>query len=469
MKTISIQQPWASLLAEGTNTIEIRSGNNNYRGDILIRASRNAFPWIGDNGKKIKLPTECLFFVGELIDVRPMEQKDAVEAMREFNIIKYSWLIKRKYFVENIPCAGRLTLYDTPDDLIKPLTDEEAYARFPQLKHRSTHPFRATVREYHIDCYAKPYEAITKHYEVNHKTQPKTDEEAIARDLVRVIRDWKEVEIINPKMGEIEICTLSQSDNPPAFHVFHRQLGYIGGARPSPDNNTQITQEEIASSINQGRVWRRIDDLPLRGGDEASGMEEQLKNFACCYKILQMVGVLHSRGYQRLRVFPYVREMWWRCELAPAELFDPAKGACFESKPEYDEIGLVARVSSAGGSHPFKWRQDISPIPVERLADLFLLSFPAIARDSQGSDRAYAEWYQEMLMHTSPLILPIAYYQDAYETEVYKTLRLGALVGEDGEDETMPLPPCYSPETTANLSCDGRDKLTPQPRDNLFG
>ena len=164
MKTISIEQPYASLLAEGIKTIILRNGNNAYRGDILIRASRNSYRWIDDNGEKVKLPTECLLFVGELVDIQPMKEWHVEAAMSEFNIGKYSWMIKRKYFVEPIPCAGKAKLHDTPDELIKPLTDEEAYARFPQLIPRTTHPFRATVREYHVD---RPPHSYELDYEIN--------------------------------------------------------------------------------------------------------------------------------------------------------------------------------------------------------------------------------------------------------------------------------------------------------------
>ena len=38
MKTISIKQPWASLIAHGIKDIENRSCRTNYRGRVLIHA-----------------------------------------------------------------------------------------------------------------------------------------------------------------------------------------------------------------------------------------------------------------------------------------------------------------------------------------------------------------------------------------------------------------------------------------------
>lgn len=41
MKALTLLQPWASLLAHGEKTIETRSWSTNYRGKVLITASKN--------------------------------------------------------------------------------------------------------------------------------------------------------------------------------------------------------------------------------------------------------------------------------------------------------------------------------------------------------------------------------------------------------------------------------------------
>jgi hypothetical protein len=176
---------------------------------------------------------------------------------------------------------------------------------------------------------------------------------------------------------------------------------------------------------------------------EVADKSKEQANLAGCHKILQMVGNLHSRGYQRLRVFPWSRGLSWVCDLAPADLFDPENGACMESKPEYYSAGLVARILSGNGCRPFGWKRDISRMAIPRIADLFLERHSLIARKSLGSDWAYAGWYQEMLMRTSAELLPLAYYRDEHENEVYRSLRLCAF-GEVQEGE-MPLPPLYRP------------------------
>lgn len=40
MKALSVKQPWASLIDDGTKTIETRKWSTRYRGDLLICASQ---------------------------------------------------------------------------------------------------------------------------------------------------------------------------------------------------------------------------------------------------------------------------------------------------------------------------------------------------------------------------------------------------------------------------------------------
>jgi len=79
------------------------------------------------------------------------------------------------------------------------------------------------------------------------------------------------------------------------------------------------------------------------------------------------------------------------------------------------------------------------------VADIFLDKFSALARDSSGPDWSYAGWYQEMLMRTSPTILPVAYFRDEYEEVVCERLQLFRTNPEQDDDRSrdMPLPPLY--------------------------
>ena len=174
-------------------------------------------------------------------------------------------------------------------------------------------------------------------------------------------------------------------------------------------------------------------------------MNDMKNSHAGCYRTLQMIGVLHSRGYQRLRIFPYGCGMWWRCEVAPGDLFDPENGACLQSHPAHDREGLIARFGSGDCDHPFEWKNSIAKLSAAKMADLFIQRFPAIARATLGSDWAYAGWYQEMLMRTSPNVLPIACFKDEYEDVVCGQLQLFRTdqTNDERGDRDMPLPPLH--------------------------
>lgn len=46
MKTLSIKNPWATMIAAGVKTVENRGQNTNYRGRIFIHASGSNLNWI---------------------------------------------------------------------------------------------------------------------------------------------------------------------------------------------------------------------------------------------------------------------------------------------------------------------------------------------------------------------------------------------------------------------------------------
>ncbi len=171
-------------------------------------------------------------------------------------------------------------------------------------------------------------------------------------------------------------------------------------------------------------------------------MDAEQEGLACCYKLLQMVGALHARGHQRLRIFPYVREMWWRCEIAPGAMFDPLNGVYLQAHESDIQRGLVAGFGSGAGCKPFGWTRSISSMSVSKITDKFLDTFPALGKAGKGSDWAYAGWYQDMLRQTCPSVLPMAMFSDAYEHTVFENLRLFP-IGEARGGEML-LPPVYS-------------------------
>ena len=117
-----------------------------------------------------------------------------------------------------------------------------------------------------------------------------------------------------------------------------------------------------------------------------------------------MVGELHLRGYQRLRIAPGMSASgcYWRCSVTPASNVLASHGARLRDweKAAHYTSGMEAKY--------FDWA-DAAHCTPSRLAELFLVRFPDIAAAGHGSDWLYAGWYVEMLHRTYPDLFPIAY------------------------------------------------------------
>ena len=131
MKTISLLQPWASLVVMGAKTIETRSWQTAYRGPLLIHASRSrkagalrhqppfnqyipAFddlPFgaiIGSVTLKEIVPIEHLHLSVEKLDALTLEEK----AFGDYKG-RYAWLFADPLPLEPpIPISGALRLWD---------------------------------------------------------------------------------------------------------------------------------------------------------------------------------------------------------------------------------------------------------------------------------------------------------------------------------------------------------------------
>lgn len=123
MRVISIRQPFASLIACGEKTIELRSWPTKYRGPILVISG--AKPW----KPKWESPeplgkTICLV---ELFECRLANKKDADAACFEPPKNWFSWILKNPQPVKNIPIKGRLGLY-SPDDFLQKFLETQTAA-----------------------------------------------------------------------------------------------------------------------------------------------------------------------------------------------------------------------------------------------------------------------------------------------------------------------------------------------------
>jgi hypothetical protein len=109
MKAISIKQPWAELIARGEKSIETRTWETSYRGDLLICASK-----IPDNNYNF---SENLLYgyalcVVELYKIEPMNKSHEKNAGCEVYPGAYAWHMRNIRIIEPFKVKGKLRLYN---------------------------------------------------------------------------------------------------------------------------------------------------------------------------------------------------------------------------------------------------------------------------------------------------------------------------------------------------------------------
>lgn len=130
MKALSIHPYYVMQIFAGRKTIEVRSWETNYRGDLLICSTAKKF--------KDTIPGHALL-VARLADVVPFAKKhvDAAYMLpQDWEPGQYAWMLEDIRPIVPIPLKGRLGLwnYDGPVEYLEePKTeaeDEEQYNRY---------------------------------------------------------------------------------------------------------------------------------------------------------------------------------------------------------------------------------------------------------------------------------------------------------------------------------------------------
>jgi hypothetical protein len=126
MKCLSVRQPWAWGLIFGEKRIENRGRAIRYRGPLLIHAARSLAEF-ADNRDYSRLmpelpPLEDIPFgmilgIVDVIDCVPFEEVVG----DPFAEGPWCWITENPRPIEPVPFRGALSLFDVPDDLIRPL------------------------------------------------------------------------------------------------------------------------------------------------------------------------------------------------------------------------------------------------------------------------------------------------------------------------------------------------------------
>lgn len=106
-RALSVKEPWASLIREGKKTIETRTWNTKYRGDVLIVASKRPKSFYAGNALAI----------AELIDCRPMTDVDVSRACCLVYDRAWSWVLQNVRPIKPFSVKGQLGLYTVQADL----------------------------------------------------------------------------------------------------------------------------------------------------------------------------------------------------------------------------------------------------------------------------------------------------------------------------------------------------------------
>jgi hypothetical protein len=72
MRVLTLRQPWASLVASGAKSVEVRSWTTPYRGPVAILAGRGRDREAG----RSEYPAGHLLCVVDVLDVRPLAPED---------------------------------------------------------------------------------------------------------------------------------------------------------------------------------------------------------------------------------------------------------------------------------------------------------------------------------------------------------------------------------------------------------
>lgn len=125
MKALSIQQPYAFEILSGLKTIEIRTWDTLYRGDLLVCTSKKP-AFSREEMEEMEEEYGCVFTYGQalcvvrLSEVRLMRKGDEDLALvDEVTPDAFSWILEDVRPVVPFPVKGQQGLFEVQDSLVK--------------------------------------------------------------------------------------------------------------------------------------------------------------------------------------------------------------------------------------------------------------------------------------------------------------------------------------------------------------
>ena len=125
MKVLSIKEPWASLIMNGTKKIETRSWKTKYRGEIYIHASSSkekitkpeVYELIKDMNFKCGYIickcnlVDCIYMTDEYVnDMKTNHYEEYI--CGHYEVGRYAWIVEDVKVIEPIEAKGKLGLWN---------------------------------------------------------------------------------------------------------------------------------------------------------------------------------------------------------------------------------------------------------------------------------------------------------------------------------------------------------------------
>lgn len=122
MKTLSIRQPWAWLIAHGYKDVENRTWGTNIRGSFLIHAGqtfdKEGYAWVQQEFPQISLPSPSRFELGgivgraELVDCVPPDSDLDDRFHSPWYIGEYGFVVANAKPLPFHPLKGKLGFFE---------------------------------------------------------------------------------------------------------------------------------------------------------------------------------------------------------------------------------------------------------------------------------------------------------------------------------------------------------------------
>ena len=125
MKVLSIKEPWASLIMNGTKKIETRSWKTKYRGEIYIHASLSkakitkpeVYELIKDMNFKCGYIickcnlVDCIYMTDEYVNGMKTNHYEEY-ICGHYEVGRYAWIVEDVKVIEPIEAKGKLGLWN---------------------------------------------------------------------------------------------------------------------------------------------------------------------------------------------------------------------------------------------------------------------------------------------------------------------------------------------------------------------